>query len=783
MASRRAGWGKILKIVWALGRESLRPPSPIDPVRSPARTWQPSLWASWLPFRSTHNLLEVFQALRENADNLDYAWRILTEGVCDGCALGTKGLRDWTMENVHLCNVRLRLLRLNTMPALDPRVLEEVDALRKRRSRELRALGRLPCPMVRRRGDRGFRRISWEEAFGEIADRIRATHPDRTYFYMTSRGQPNENYYALQKAVRAIGTNNVDNAARICHSPSTFALKEALGVAATTCSYRDLIGTDLVVFLGSNVANNQPVMMKYLYYAKKAGTRVVVVNPYREPAMERYSVPSDLESALFGTKITDRFFQVRPGGDIAFLLGAAKHMLREGWVDRGFVQAHTTGFDAFAATVEATPWEILERQSGLTAREMQAFAEMVGQADRAVFVWGMGITQHACGEENVHAIVNLALLKGFVGRPGCGLMPIRGHSGVQGGAEMGAYATAFPGGLPITPENARRFSELWGFPVPDRPGLTTPEMLDAALEGRIDVLFAKGGGFNEVMPDPLRVEEALRRIPLRVHFDVVLSSQMLVDPLETVILLPAATRYEVPGGVTETTTERRVVLNPEIPGPRVGEARPEWEVCMELARRVRPEYADRLQFRDTAHIREEIARCVPLYDGIQRLREGGDSFQYGGPLLCSGWTFPTPDGKAHFKAVSVAPRELREDQFLVVTRRGKQFNSMVHEDVDPINAAPRDAVLMHPGDLRRLGLREGDPVELVNEHGVLRARVRTAAVAPGTVQVHWPEGNVLVDPARRSPLAKIPGYKDVAAVVRRREGLDAAHHTESAVRP
>lgn len=741
------------------------------------------MWASWIPLRSTQNLGEVFRALRENADNLDYAWRILTQGVCDGCALGTKGLRDWTMENIHLCNVRLRLLRLNTLPALDLRWLEDVGALRERRSRELRMLGRLPVPLIRRRGDAGFRRISWDEALGEIAQRIRATHPDRTYFYMTSRGEPNENYYALQKLVRAIGTNNMDNAARICHSPSTFALKAALGVAATTCSYRDLIGTDLVVFLGSNVANNQPVVMKYLYYAKKAGTRVVVVNPYREPAMERYSVPSDLESLLFGTKILDRLFQVRPGGDVAFLLGTAKHMLREGWVDRGFIETHTAGFGEFASAVEAAPWEILERESGVARDEMRAFAEMVGRAERAVFVWGMGITQHACGEDNVHAIINLALLKGFVGRPGCGLMPIRGHSGVQGGAEMGAYATAFPGGLPITSENARRFSELWGFPVPEKPGLTAPEMLDAALEGKIDVLFAVGGSFNEVMPDPLRVEEALRRIPLRVHFDVVLSSQMLLDPLEAVILLPAATRYEMPGGVTETTTERRVVLSPEIPGPRIGEARPEWEVYMELARRVRPEYADRLQFRDTAHIREEIARCVPLYEGIQRLREGGDSFQYGGPLLCSGWTFPTPDGKAHFKALSVPRRELRPGLFLVVTRRGKQFNSMVHEDVDPINAAPRDAVLMHPDDLQRLGLREGEEVELVNEHGVLRGRVRAAAVAQGTVQVHWPEGNVLVDPSVRSPLAKIPGYKDVVAAVRRPEGAATGRPVEPAVRP
>lgn len=762
----RASRARMLRILLSLAAESLRPPRVLDPVRPPARGWRPSLWASPVPLRQWHNVSEVWRALVDNRDNLDYAWRILTHGVCDGCALGSRGLRDWTMENVHLCSVRLRLLRLNTMPALDPGILGDVEPLARKPSRELRSLGRLPYPMVRRRGERGFRRVSWDEALDLVASRIRSTHPDRVAFYITARGQPNENYYALQKAARTIGTNNVDNAARICHSPSTAALKAALGVAATTCSYRDLIGTDLVVLLGSNVANNQPVMMKYLYYARKAGTRVAAVNPAREPALERYYVPSDLESLLFGTRIVERFFPVLPGGDAAFLVGAARHMLEEGWVDRDFVAHRTSGFEEFAASVKGTPWELLERASGLSRQAMREFAEMVGQARTAVFVWGMGITQHAGGEENVHAIVNLALLKGFVGRPGCGLMPIRGHSGVQGGAEMGAYATAFPGGLPVNSENARRLSELWGFPVPDRPGLTAPEMVDAALAGELDVLVASGGAFGEVMPDPARVERALAGVPLRVHVDIALERDMLAEVADTVVLLPAATRYETPGGVTETTTERRVVFSPEIPGPRIGEARPEWEVYMELARRVRPQYARLLQFSGTAAIREEVARCVPAYAGIERLRQEGDSFQYGGRLLCAGWEFPTPDGRARFKAVSVAVPHAGPGRFLVTSRRGKQFNSMVHEEVDPVTGAGRDGVLMHPEDMRRLGLSPGDPVEVASDHGVFRGRAYPAPVRPGTVQVYWPEGNVLAPPERRSPGAGIPAYRDIAAEVR-----------------
>lgn len=383
------------------------------------------------------------------ARSLTYAWEILNQEFVT-VALGTTGMSDWTLEGIHLCNVRLRLLRMNTMPAFDPQLLANVEQLQMSKSADLRELGRLPYPMIRQSGEKGFRQVSWDEALDIIATRIRVTTPDRLSFYITSRGTVNETYYATQKAVRAMGTNNIDNAARICHSPSTAGLKAALGVGATTCSYKDWVGTDLLVFIGSNVANNQPVTVKYLHYAKKAGTKIVVINTYREPGMERYWVPSIPESALFGTKFAEDFFLVNMGGDIAFLNGTIKHMITNNWVDESFITRYTSGFADLKTSLENQTWEELERLSGSTREQMYAFARMMGEAKKAVFVWSMGITQHECGEDNVRAIINLALTKGFVGREGCGLMPIRGHSGVQGGAEMGCYATVFPGGKPIT---------------------------------------------------------------------------------------------------------------------------------------------------------------------------------------------------------------------------------------------------------------------------------------------------------------------------------------------
>jgi len=734
-------------------------------TKAARRRWTPALWASKKPFgigeQRPNNYLEIVRAVWENRDRLGYAWRILKNGVCDGCALGTSGLRDWTIEGTHLCNVRLRLLRLNTMTAFDPDRLHRVEPLARKSSAELRAMGRLPFPMLRRAGEPGFRRVSWNEALGLIADRIRATRPDRTGYYLTSRGICNEAYYAAQKAVRAMGGNSIDNAARVCHSPSTVALKGALGVAATTCSYSDWLEADLIVFIGSNVANNQPVAMKYLHYAKKRGTQVVVVNTYREPGMERYWVPSDLESALFGTRIADRFFLVRIGGDIAFLSGVTKHLIERDQLDKNFIERHTSGFTQLAAQLRAQPWNELEQGSGCSREEMETLGEMIGRSTKVIFVWSMGITQHDCGEENVRAIINLALTRGFVGRDGCGLMPIRGHSGVQGGAEMGAYATSFPGGLPITAQNARHFSELWGFDVPAARGLTAPEMIEAAYRGNLDVLFLVGGNFLEVLPDPDHVRQALGRVPVRVHMDIVLSTQMMVDPGEAVVLLPAATRYETPGGVTETTTERRVIFSPEIPGPRIAEARPEWEVFIDLAKRVRPEHAERLDFQSTAAIREEIARAIPFYQGIQQLKKVGDQFQYGGRHLCAGWSFPTQDGRAQFASIRLPRREVPSDSFLLATRRGKQFNSMVQQDEDALTGAGREAIFISASDAHRLGLRTGQPVLLRSARGQMHGRAFISDIKPGNLEAHWPESAALLDRERRSPIAGMPDYNAV----------------------
>jgi molybdopterin-dependent oxidoreductase alpha subunit len=734
------------------------------------RNLLPEYLVGWKPFgvgeQRPNNYLEIWKAAVENRGDAGRAMRIMREGVCDGCALGTTGLKDWTIPGIHLCNIRLRLLRMNTMPAFDPAVATDVAALQAMRGDHLRELGRIPQPMIRRRGQPGFSPVSWTDAMELMAARVRSAGPARCAYFLTSRGIPNETYYSVQKAVRAMGGNSIDNAARLCHSPSTVALKQTIGVGASTCSYKDWIEADLIVFVGSNVANNQPVATKYLHYAKKHGAKVVSINTYREPGMERYWVPSIPSSALFGTRITDRFHIVNPGGDIAFLNGAMRHTLENGWQDKQFVADHTTGCDALETALRSQPWELLERASGVTRDEMAEFARSMHESKRTVIVWSMGVTQHAAGEDTVRAIVNVALLHGAIGRIGCGLMPIRGHSGVQGGAEMGAYATALPGGLPVNEENCERLGTKWGFDVPTAPGLTAPRMIDAAQRGELDVLISMGGNFLEVLPDPQRVRAAMETIPLRVHHDIVLSSQMFVEPADTVLVLPALTRYEIPGGVTETSTERRVIFSPCIEGGPVPEARSEADVVLELARRVRPDRADRLRPASTADVRAEIAEIIPLYDGIQNLSRAGDEFQYGGRLLCAGGVFPTIDGRGKLSAVLPGVIDVPAGSVLVTTRRGKQFNSMVQEQKDSITGARRESILMSEIDALKFGLRDGDACVLRSDAGEMRGTVMIARVKPGSVQVHFPEGNVLIANGPRAPGSDIPDYSAIARVER-----------------
>ncbi|WP_134701791.1 FdhF/YdeP family oxidoreductase [Ammoniphilus sp. YIM 78166] len=735
----------------------------------------PKHWVSPIPFGlgkvKPKHIRDSFKILWENKDNLGYAANIITKGVCDGCALGVAGLYDQTLTGPHVCTTRLNVLRLNTMPAIKPEILHaDIDELRKYSSTELRKLGRIPYPMIRRKGERKFSRITWDEAMDTISNKMKKLDPKQYAFYLTSRGITNESYYVAGKVARFLGTNNIDNASRICHSPSKTALKRSVGVGASTVNYQDWIGTDVILFWGSIASNASPVSTKYMLEAKKKGTKIIVVNPYREPAMEQYWIPSNVESALFGTKVADDFYQVNIGGDIAFMHGIMKHWFEMEKKEKGsainhqFVKDHVNGYKELKAKVEAQSWDEIIKSSGITRERIAELAELLAKTKNAVFVWALGLTMHSFATDNISQVANLALLRGFLGRKHAGLMPFRGHSGVQGAGEMGSDPFSLPGG-DYYGENITRIEKLWGFELPkwqgDIVGVTLENIvLPDDHERKIKLYYLSGGNFLETMPDPVFVEKALSELEIRVHQDIILNTSTLVDAKEAVILLPAKTRYEQEGGGTSTSTERMVYFSPEIEGNknRIEEARTEWKIYVDLAKRIKPDTAHLVDFKEAQDVRNEIAKAAPNYDGIQDLKKAGDVFQWGGAWLCEDGICPTPDGKANLIDVDIPNLGKKDGQFIVTSRRGKQFNSMVYSETDPFNGADRYDVLLNAQDARDLSIVEGEGIVVYNGFGVFQGRAKFVDIARGNVEVHFPEGNFLLPRGRYEKFAGIPDY-------------------------
>ncbi|GEK57685.1 formate dehydrogenase [Marinococcus halophilus] len=763
---------------------------PMKKAKMPA----PEHWVSPIPFGlgkvKPKHIRDTMKIAWNNKDNLGYAKNIITKGVCDGCALGVSGLYDQTLSGPHICTTRLNVLRLNTMPAVEDEILnKDIDELREYSSTELRELGRVPYPMIRRKGERKFSRLSWDEAMDTIADKMKALDPKQYAFYLTSRGITNESYYVAAKVSRFLGANHIDNASRICHSPSKTALKRSVGVGASTANYQDWIGTDVLMFWGSVASNSSPVSTKYMLEAKKKGTKIIVINPYREPSMDEYWIPSNPESALFGTKVADDFYQINIGGDIAFMHGIMKHwfdMEEEApgsAINHSFVEEHVNGYEELKQQVAAQSWEEITASSGVTQERIIELSDLLARSKNAVFAWALGLTMHSFATDNISQVANLALLRGFLGRQYSGLMPFRGHSSVQGSGEMGADPFVLPGG-DFKGGNIERIEKLWGFEVPkwqgDVVGVTLENiMLPQDHERKIKMYYLSGGNFLETMPDPAFVEQALSELDVRVHQDIILNTSTLVDAKEAVIVLPAKTRYEQEDGGTSTSTERMVYFSPEIEGNKnkIEEARAEWKIYIDLAKRVKPETAHLVDFKDGYEVREEMAKANPNYDGVQHLKKQGDVFQWGGAWLCEGGVCPTPDGRGNLIPVEIPDLNRQPGDFYLTTRRGKQFNSMVYKTTDPINGAERYDVLMNEADARANRLTDGEAVVLYNRYGVFQGRVRMADMAPGNLGVHFPEGNFLLPKGRYEQFAKIPDY-NISVKVEKAEKFNARKDTE-----
>ena len=587
-----------------------------------------------------HYIGKILAATWQNRRELSYTWKILKDGVCDGCSTGSHGLQDDVLQTTHCCIARLKFLRRNTIGPLDPASLSDVARLRGIAPQRLTSLGRLAYPLIRRKGQRGFLRISWEEAIDVIAKEIRQVTPNELAFLAGGQGLTNESYYVFQKLARALGTNNLDLCARLRRPDPLAGLRASLGFAASTCSLPDMIGTDLLVVFGSDGIRDISAATQYLRRARKAGTRVVLLNSAGMASSDQSSANDEL--------------QLVPGGEAAFIAGVLKFLVHAERVDTAFIDRQTSGFPELLSALKCLGWEQLEQRSGIAREEMQRFAELYSRSRTAVFAYSESFVSR---KGNVEAVADLALARGMVGREKCGIMAIRSDDSEQGASECGIAPDYFAGGFAVREDTARRFSNLWHHPVSSRPGMNASAMIRTAYDFRIKVLYA-------LRCDPVgtadraAIEEALARVPVRVHQDIALNTSMLLDPLNTIVLLPSQTRYEQHTGGICTSTERRLRYTPEIPGHDIGESLADWKIPVDIARRTMSNGDKLFPFASTQTIREEMSRVMPMYLGVEQLAKRGDQLQWGGPRLYTDSFTAMPRGRALFTGLDFIRDEI-----------------------------------------------------------------------------------------------------------------------------
>lgn len=588
---------------------------------------------------------------------------------------------------------------------------------------------------------------------------FREARPDETFFYASGRSS-NEAAFLLQLVARAYGTNNVNNCSYYCHQASGVALSRVYGSATASVNLEDLDRADLVLLAGANPASNHPRLIPKLVELRRRGGKVIVVNPLRELGLERFRIPSSWRSMLFGSTVSDLYLQPHVGSDVAVFKALLKSLIERGAIDGAFVGGASSGWDGVREDAEATSWEDLCRASGLDRRDIDAAAAMLAGAERGICMWAMGLTHHANGVDNVLALSNLALARGWLGTPGAGLLPIRGHSNVQGVGSCG-----------VAPELKRAFAErlreIYPMLLPAGPGLDTYASMVAAADGRIRTAFLLGGNLFASNPDRAWAGAALRKIPLTVTVSTKLNEGHVHGRGGTAIILPALARDEESQATTQESMFNYVRVSEGGSANVPGEMRSEVEIIAGFAERLVGN--DRFEWsalRSHRTLREAIARCVPGYAAIAGVEKTKREFQIEGRTFHER-RFATADGRAAFFVTPLpagppSPGRLR----LMTLRSEGQFNSVVYDEEDLYRGnRRRDVVMMSAEDARALGVAEGESVRVASEAGSLDLVVAVTGIRAGNLAAYYPEANALV-PRRIDPDSKTPAFKSVEVTVR-----------------
>ncbi len=711
-------------------------------------------------------VLYTLRKARE-AGGLIRLWKAMrSKNACKTCALGMGGQSGGMVNEAgafpEVCKKSLQAMVSDMQGAARAEFFEtySVAQLQAFSPRELELSGRLTQPLLAKRGDGYYRPITWDDALGRIVNKLQQLTPAETFWYFSGRSS-NEAGFLLQLFARVYGTNNVNNCSFYCHQASGVGLSSVLGTGTATLLLEDVERADLVFVIGGNPASNHPRLMTTLKHVRRRGGDVIVINPVVETGMVNFSVPSDPWSLLFGTKIASMYVQPHIGGDLALLAGVSKRVIELGAHDVTFLDAHTDGWRDWAQRLSAFTWDEIVRKSGVTQAEIEAIAERYARAKQVVFSWTMGVTHHAHGVQNVEAIANLALLRGMVGRPHSGLLPIRGHSNVQGIGSVGV--------APRLKEAVfERLQNHFGITLPATPGLDTMGCIEAAADGRLKFGYCLGGNLFGSNPDARFAADALGRLDMLVYLNTTLNTGHAHGLAAETIILPVLARDEEPQATTQESMFNFVRLSDGGPARHAG-PKSEIEVISLLARQVLDSAGpiDWHALGDARALRQAIARIVPGYEPLESIDQTRREFQIAGRTFHQPG-FPTPNGRAQIKTHELPELAGGTDGLRLMTVRSEgQFNTVVYEDYDLYRGQDRrDIILLNPADVARLGLAAGQRVTVRSSVGAIGPiLVRPyEKIKQGNALMYYPEANVLV-PRATDPASKTPAFKSIVIAI------------------
>ncbi|VVE76973.1 FdhF/YdeP family oxidoreductase [Pandoraea sputorum] len=708
---------------------------------------------------------------------------------CPGCAWPDKEHRS----TFQFCENGAKAVTWEaTTKRVTPEFFEQhtVSSLLAMSDYELEDFGRLTHPMVYDAATDKFKPVAWDAAFARIGEIMRSyDSPDKVEFYTSGRAS-NEAAYLFQLFAREYGTNNFPDCSNMCHEPTSVGLPMSIGIGKGTVSLDDFDETELIISIGHNPGTNHPRMMGTLHEAARRKVPIIVFNPLRERALERFADPQNIiEMATYSsTKIASTYFQVKAGGDAAALKGIMKALLvleatQGNVLDRDFIATHTEGFDALAVDLEATPWEDIEKESGLTRDELEQVAVAYAKSNATIVTYGMGITQHNTGTANVRLIADLLLMRGNFGKPGAGICPLRGHSNVQGNRTVGI--TEKP-----SEDFLERIENVFGFKPPKQHGHDAVKAMQAMIDGSSKALICLGGNFAVALPDPDLCFPAMKTLDLSVHLGTKLNRTHLLVAKETFIL-PVLGRTELDvqaSGAQSVTVEDSMSMVHASAGklkPASEHLRSEPAIVAGMAQAAMPaSKVDWLSLIDDYdRIRDLIERTVTGFDGYNaRIRVPG-GFRLPLPPTERQWT--TPSGKAIFsvfKGVRENYEPWADDVLRLITIRSHdQYNTTIYAMDDRYRGVfgRRDVLFMHPNDLASHGLEHGDlvDIETISSGRALRLNGITVIeynIAPGSVAAYYPEANVLVPLDYIDEDSGTPSYKSIPVRVLRSTANETA---------